>query len=730
MNSETVICPHCLVKVASDRRCPNCGKVVDLGDWPEIRNFPELAPYSIDGLIAPEGGRAQYALAHCLKVSSVGSVETALPLNFAQGKSCVCLGCSRQYADIVISGAAPLHAALLRNRRTRTWWVFDCKSDTGVWVNGTRERLKELYDGDRIEIAGIKLAFRGDRIEPWHALSGGMAISIRNMTFSVPGRPRPILDRISFDIKPGEFVGVLGPSGCGKSSLVQRLVGLSDNYEGEVFVNGSRRSEVEDEFRSSTAYLPQNVELSLHDELTLEEELGFFRTLHVPRTGDSMGNEDCLSALGLAGKGGSAISSLSGGEKRRVGIALALIRKPQFLLLDEPGAGLDPASESTMMRYLRGIADQGRTVLCVTHELANINLCDKLLVLAGGHVVYFGKPQDVLGKFLVKDFASLYHLLGSGDVPNQNVNYLPSSSSMEFPKATHPPWRRVFKGYLRRSFKVAFSFRSKGSSFDRLMAVLKSPWCLRLLWQPMALVMVIRMACAYYFQSDKSGAAMTDIEMLGFCSSLAVFWIGMNNSVREFVHERVPGRCLERLNGVSYSAYMASRFSYALVMGGLQTLSFAVAIWLLGRVPIPIVESSSHAINMLPVSGLWLLPLLVACGTGVLCGLCVSAVARKELSAVAIVPNIAIMALLFSNQIIRFETHSGGYMWLAKHAAICLMPCHWPTKVIVGLQSTPYATTLGDDIFWMLLQLVVYAVLIVSIGVWFQKKNERAWDGR
>ena len=701
-----------------------------MGDWPEIRNFPEYAPYSAQGLIPPSDESSPYALPEYSQPAESGEIETLLPFAFGSGKSCVCIGSSRQYADVVVSNSEPLHAALLLNRRTRTWWLFACANAAETLVNGERIRLKELQDGDRIEIAGAKLAFRGDRLERWCANCGGMSISVRGMTFAVSGRPRPILDHVSFEVAPGEFVGVLGPSGCGKSSLVQRLVGLSDDYDGEVLVNGVRRETVEDKFRKATAYLPQNVELSLHDTLTLEDELRYFRALHVlPSEDDERENADCLAALGLSGKGKSVISCLSGGEKRRVGIALALLRKPQFLLLDEPGAGLDPATETSMMRYLRGIADQGRTVFCVTHELTNIGLCDKILVLAGGHVVYFGSPKTVLEEFHVKDFASLYDLLGAGNVPVCKEDQVAGVPAGRFIEAKSPSWLQVFAGYLRRSFMSAFALSSRKAHDNRLWLFLKSSSCLRLVWQPILLVSVIRLACAYYFQSDNAGKTMYDIEMLGFCSSLAVFWIGMNNTVREFVHEREPGRCLERLNGVSFSSYLASKMSYALAMGGLQTISFTLAMWILGRVPMPLIEThGSNLATVLPVSVWWLIPLSVSGCIGVLCGLCVSAMAKRELSAVAIVPNVAIMALLFSNQIVRFEGGSGGgYMRLAKFMAVVLMPCHWSAKVIVDYQC---AADLFGDFRFMILQLIGYALFTSLLVRYYQNRNERAWDGR
>lgn len=380
-----------------------------------------------------------------------------------------------------------------------------------------------------------------------------------------------------------------------------------------------------------------------------------------------------------------------------------------------------------MMHHLRGIANQGRTVFCVTHELSNAKLFDKVLILSGGHVAYFGPPDGVWDAFHVKEFSQLYKLLESGEAPSRSDRVPLDLTCLVFPEEQRKPsfWRIVL-GYLRRAFRELVFVKKQTASSFAVKAWLQSQAAVRLIWQPLGLTLGIRIACAYYFQTDAAGNSATDIETLGFCSALAVFWIGMNNSVREFVRDRIPGRCLERLDGVSFPAYAFSRIIFALSAGLAQTLSFTVFIGLLGRCTMPLVESQSF--GWLAVSPGWFVPLLSSCFVGVFCGLAVSAMSRKELTAVSLVPNVAILALLFSNPIVRFEDGNGWYMQIAKSAAIHVMPCHWPAKVIVDIQS--HANTLWCDLSRMLLQLLVYVAVSVFVIVVFQKRNERAWDGR
>lgn len=718
MNDSVVICPHCLIAVEDDRKCPRCGRTVDLGEWPSLRNREDISPCLSTGLDAPESEGGPYRMRSILSGKSVpGMLRTVLPFEFVYGKSCVCIGSSALLADVIVEGAAPLQAVLMLNRKTKKWWLLDCGSEFATTVNGERVRLHELQSGDRIGLVGISLAFRGDRLESGDITAQGLSLTVRNMTFKVVGRTTPILDRVSFTVRPGEFIGVLGGSGCGKSSLVQRIIGLSNEYAGEVLVNGHDRQEVETEFRAATAYLPQNVDQSLHESLTLEDEISCFRSLHLrPSPDDARENEDCLAALGLSGREQSRIGNLSGGEKRRVGIALALLRKPQLMLLDEPGAGLDPASEWTLMRHLKGIASQGRTVLCVTHLLEHADLFDRVLVLSCGRVVYFGPSEGVLPTFQVKNWSELYHLLSSGDVESHYELPAEDRTCSDLPQGpASASFGQVVKGYWSR-FKKEFLFsRSFWSSQPVVF------W----LWQPLGLVVGLRLACAYYFQMYNGGKPVNDIEMLGFCAALSVFWTGINNASRDLVRERVPGRCLERLNNVSYRGYLTSRSMWMLGMCLVEALSFTLLLCIAGAIPVPLV--CSDYVNRLAIGPLWFIPLAASSITGGLWGMAVSSISKKEIGAVSIVPNLAILALLFSNAIVRFDDGSGAYFGLAKTLAVTFMPCHWSAQLIEHIQA---GTALLPDLWYLLAQLGAYLVVSLALVWHFQKTREKEWNGR
>ena len=120
-----------------------------------------------------------------------------------------------------------------------------------------------------------------------------------------------------------------------------------------------------------------------------------------------------LAELDLTAQADQRITSLSGGQRKRTSVALELLTKPSLLFLDEPTSGLDPGLDRSVMHTLRKLADDGRTVVVTTHNVDNLHLCDRVLVLAaGGQVAFFGRPDEALRYFGKKDFADIFLMLG------------------------------------------------------------------------------------------------------------------------------------------------------------------------------------------------------------------------------------------------------------------------------------------------------------------------------
>jgi ABC-2 type transport system ATP-binding protein len=226
------------------------------------------------------------------------------------------------------------------------------------------------------------------------------ALSFKNVSKtyrSAKGETRA-LDDVSFDIEPGEFFGLLGPNGAGKTTLISILAGLTRASSGHVSVLGH---DVVDDYaaaRRSVGVVPQ--ELVFDPFFTVREALrlqgGYFGARTDPRTND-VWIDELLSQLGLADKADANMRQLSGGMKRRVLVAQALVHRPPVIVLDEPTAGVDVELRQTLWKFIASLNRQGHTVLLTTHYLEEAEaLCGRLAMLKQGRVVALDSTSALL----------------------------------------------------------------------------------------------------------------------------------------------------------------------------------------------------------------------------------------------------------------------------------------------------------------------------------------------
>ena len=202
------------------------------------------------------------------------------------------------------------------------------------------------------------------------------------------------LDDVSFDIQPGEFFGLLGPNGAGKTSLISILAGLSRASSGSVTVHGSDVVLNYADARRKLGIVPQ--ELVFDPFFTVREALRIQSGYFSIKNNDAWIDE-LLDSLGLADKANANMRQLSGGMKRRVLVAQALVHKPQVIVLDEPTAGVDVELRQTLWQFIAKLNRQGSTVLLTTHYLEEAEaLCSRIAMLKQGRVVALAQTSDLL----------------------------------------------------------------------------------------------------------------------------------------------------------------------------------------------------------------------------------------------------------------------------------------------------------------------------------------------
>lgn len=221
-------------------------------------------------------------------------------------------------------------------------------------------------------------------------------LRVDSLHFAYPDTPNHlILKNIAFSLNPGEALGILGPNGGGKSTLLKILVGLLGPYKGEVHFNG----QPVEEFRTQIGYVPQTANLNTILPLRIIDLIHF-----QPEKKENI--KDVLDLVGLSGKEEKLFSELSGGEKKRALLSLALIKAPKILILDEPTAGLDSSGIDQLLSLLSRLQKELSTsVVIVDHNINQvIKHCDKILCL--NQTSHWHNEKDYLTKNILE---SIYH---------------------------------------------------------------------------------------------------------------------------------------------------------------------------------------------------------------------------------------------------------------------------------------------------------------------------------
>lgn len=213
------------------------------------------------------------------------------------------------------------------------------------------------------------------------------AVVVSGLTVRRGGRT--VLDGIELRIPHGQVTGLLGPSGCGKTTLMRSLVGVQARTSGEVVVLGEAAGSAS--LRSRVSYATQAA--SVYDDLTVHQNLRYFSAvLGAPRD-DA---ERVIELVGLTGQARHRVDALSGGQRGRVSLAVALLGAPELIVLDEPTVGLDPVLRDELWGLFRRLAEAGATLLVSSHVMDEALRCDRLLLMREGRILIDTTPAELL----------------------------------------------------------------------------------------------------------------------------------------------------------------------------------------------------------------------------------------------------------------------------------------------------------------------------------------------
>ncbi len=279
--------------------------------------------------------------------------------------------------------------------------IRDMRSANGTFVNDQRvEGEMWLKASDQVRVGPYRFVMGDGRFAQYDE-SSGLKVEASGLNKWVR-RDLNILQNISLVIQPREFVVVVGQSGGGKSTLVDSIAGYRPATHGSVRVNGIDVYRNFDAVRNDIGFVPQRD--IIHMELTVYQALDYAAQLRMPPDTTSAERRkrilEVLDDLDLTHRKDVQISGLSGGQQKRVSIGVELLTKPGLFFLDEPTSGLDPGTETALMQLMRRLADQGRTIILITHATKNVMLADKVVFLGrGGYLAWYGPPDEALKYF-------------------------------------------------------------------------------------------------------------------------------------------------------------------------------------------------------------------------------------------------------------------------------------------------------------------------------------------
>ena len=475
------------------------------------------------------------------------------------------------------------HARL--ERTLDGWRLTDLRSSNGTFVNGRRIAEAMVTERDVIGVGHGLLQLRDGRLSPF-VESGGSTFEADDLTVTT-ATGQTLLQSVSFTLPGRGLLAVIGPSGAGKSTLLNALVGNRPADRGTVRYAGRDLYRDYDELRHRLAFVPQDD--VLHTQLTVRQALTYAARLRFAADVDAAARRsrvtEVLAELDLTEQADQRITSLSGGQRKRTSVALELLTKPALLFLDEPTSGLDPGLDRSVMHTLRKLADDDRTVVVTTHNVDNVHLCDRVLVLAaGGRVAFFGRPDEALRYFGKKDFADIFLMLGERPGEYWAQRFRQSAHHATVAPRRRPPEPRVSPfpsspaGGRRRLMQFGVLMR-------RYLVVIASDRAYMgfLAALPLVLSLLARSVPGSAGLSTRAALVAGDPQprQLLLVLILGAALMGAAASVRELVKER-PIYRRERAIGLSLAAYVASKIVVLGGVTGLQAILFTT-LALLGR---------------------------------------------------------------------------------------------------------------------------------------------------
>lgn len=594
--------------------------------------------------------------------------------------------------------------------------VEDAGSTNGVYINGERTTSRRaVQPSDIVQVGPFLLQVTpqplGIAVFDTRSKTRIDVIDITKVVSNRSGGGKiKLLDDVDLTILPNEFVGLLGPSGAGKSTLMDALNGMRPASSGRVFINNLDFYQHLDSLKQSIGYVPQDD--IIHRELTVYRTLYYVARLRLSRDAskaeiDGIINE-VMDVTGLAERRDVPVAQLSGGQRKRVSIAVELITKPSVIFLDEPTSGLDPATEEKIMRLFRQIAESGRTVILTTHAMENVRLFDKIVVMMRGKMVFYGAPAEALTQVGASSFKDLYDKLE--DPIEQKIREQtppPANASpaqkREWKKlreqisdSVAEEWRQRFQKtdiYRRNVFEPLSALsrepvpqaiaRRSSTVSERLRqwATLTRRYFEVLSRDKLTLLILFGQAPIIALLTYLVVGSNAPRDFPYFMLALIAVWFGTSVAAREIIKEAAVYK-RERMVNLGLLPYIGSKLFVLSLIVGIQCAFLFVPLKLL------------HITGLMNLPGYLLgipqlIVMVMTAMVGVALGLFISSVVKTSEMATSLVPLILIPQILFSGLV--------GVPEMPSKLIGLTMPATWSFDEMKRLSGLDTLRTEGSD---------------------------------
>ncbi|ARV61531.1 maltooligosyl trehalose synthase [Nostocales cyanobacterium HT-58-2] len=618
-------------------------------------------------------------------------------------------------------------------------------STNGIFVDGVRvSKRLHLEDGSKIQIGPFTLLYRRDSLELLNTGSQ-IRLDVYQLIRKVQDKEKKekvILNDVSLVIQPGQLVALVGGSGAGKSTLMKSLLGIEPVTSGTVYLNGDNLRQHWAMYRSQIGYVPQDD--IVHPDLSVEEVISYACKLRLPPdTNVKQVVETTLEQIKLSHVRHNFIRNLSGGQRKRVSIGVELLADPKLFFLDEPTSGLDPGLDKEMMKLLRELADQGRTVVLVTHATANIEVCDRITFMGrGGKLCYFGPPQNALRFFEMpsedlKYFSDIYIKLDQGATISEVLStvdywaqkYQYSPEYQNYVQALLSPGKdtKAKTDYANHHTGIS-PFKQLWLLSQRYLQLVlrdRASWIFSLISGPIAIGLT-----AWILQGETPLQRLDQAELsqnslalkVLFIFSCIGIWIGLSSSVREIVKESAI-YARERLINLGLLPYLGSKVLIRFGLALLQTLLIVLAV---------VVGFKSPEYHLMPwYLGLGITTFLTLIAS-VSLSLLISAFVKNENEANSILPLIMIPQIILSGVLFELKGLPGKLGWLTisrwsmgAYGALVnvnkMIPANTPED-IVKASSVYDATWKNLGLNWGILG--AHALVCLVVALILQKRKD------